>query len=536
MNDRIIKYDLELYTITPISVGNDESSDFSPYTDYIQDGKEIIILDNDKINAILEKSHELVDLYVKGVGRMDKSKTRSEFDFKSFIKNKLNADIDSLTKKKFTVYGNTGKAAIKACMSSSGRYFIPGSTLKGGIRTALIYDWLTSDNDGKIIINNIIKETERTYERIMALLEKKARDGDRLSFDDDKTLKELRNSFTNKRLFGRIYDESVLFGLTNKEGSDARYLQVSDTGFFKDGEMKVYNTNRVKLRFPGEKNPIWKLSVSENVSTDFSLSLVNEFRNGFLKKLNKNGIKEIFKTLNKFSLASAEMESQQISDSGFAGKEAYASVYEFYESLKTEIQSPGIEYGVMRSGAGKTFFDNSIGLAIYWQNPETFNKYRKLLELGKNPKTKELSEGRFPSTRSFIEFNGRYAPPGWLRAGNIENISRTPIFTGFDISQFDFTKEEANTETTVQDVKATIAKRPPNSVIAELIDITGNKPKVRIKEGQFEGKETELHKVIVSTAKLKSGDEIYVALDVIKVKNEKRLQGAAYLSKTDKTG
>ncbi len=90
------------------------------------------------------------------------------------------------------------------------------------------------------------------------------------------------------------------------------------------------------------------------------------------------------------------------------------NVFNFYSELE-EVEEPGV---LMRVGLGKTYFDNSIGLALYHRDADTFDRFRRLYNLGRNPspKKKRMVAGPFSTTRSYIAENGRpRLPMGWMR-------------------------------------------------------------------------------------------------------------------------
>jgi len=124
--------------------------------------------------------------------------------------------------------------------------------------------------------------------------------------------------------------------------------------------------------------------------------------------------------INKFSLDVIEFELERFHDFVNTAKNKEAirnkvhSISEFYQRLKDIIISSNNKWAIIRIGGGKTYFDNSIGLALYKKDSEKFKQFRKSLGFWKHRSGKFVEEAS-PITRTFYldnKSNG-YLPIGW---------------------------------------------------------------------------------------------------------------------------
>lgn len=140
------QFKINATVITPISIGN--GSELSPYKDYFIDNDKVHYTDENKLSQLLAKDPALMDSYVEGVANMDGN--RSNFDLKGFVQNHLSMDPFDLVRNSIEFRGNSNaKLPInEAIKTPTGRPYIPGSSLKGAIKTALVYTDLEKTDFG----------------------------------------------------------------------------------------------------------------------------------------------------------------------------------------------------------------------------------------------------------------------------------------------------------------------------------------------------------------------------------------------------
>ncbi len=514
------KYMLEklyLKTITPIFIGQNQANDLSPYSDYVQIGNELIYIDERKFEEALFSKEGLIDKYVIAIRqKIDKSRTRSEFELKSFILNNFE-DVYKFVKIKVPVDQDIKHQTIKRFINSSGRPFIPGSSIKGAIRTAIIYDWLNSAENGKKVVIELINRINELYDEKNKLLEKAKYEA--LTDVEEKRLKDLTKKRKNEEEVDKIYNEKKIFGDLKPFGYDARNIKITDSDPFTLNDISVLKLQRVKLKDGTGVSPIPCETLNPNLEGIFRVKIEKNFNHNELKKFNSYTIGDVFKIINKFSLDSIEYELSSFDESKFSES------IDFYKKLKELIINSSNNFAILRLGAGKTYFDNSIGLAIYKTNKDSFKKFRELLELGKNPSSGRLAIGRFPTTRTLIE--ATKIPIGWIAISNnremLKNLKiyETKLITINQPAQSPATKpwEEGGTN----------KPRPANSIIAEIVDENSKPPKVKILEGKYVDEITILPQINIKNLGLTIGSKVYVILHFQKDK----IQKAEYKGKVE---
>ncbi len=516
-----------LRTVTPIYIGQNQANDLSPYSDFVQIGNEIIYIDEKKFEESLFAKEGLIDEYVKYVRqKIDKSKTQSDFNLKNFMTENL-GDVNSFIKYKIPTDQDLKHQTIKRFINTTGRPFIPGSTIKGNFRTAVIYDWLTGTNTGKNLVKELFEKIQNLSERILELEKKKS--DNTITEDEAKELKKIKNKKNIEKEFNSIYDEQKLFGRMSKDnlyGFDSRHLQISDSNPFAIENLSILKLHRIKLRDNSEVSPLPSETLNSNIEASFTLKLEKDFVQNDLKKFNSFEPKDIFQILNEFSLASINYEldtfnefHDKITSTTSREKNDYSAVINFYESLKSKIKFSQNQFAIIRLGGGKTFFDNSIGLALYNCDKNLFKKYRKLMELGKNREGK-LVLGRFPTTRTLVEASK--LPIGWIAISKDRNSTQS-----LNLYHSKIMTVAQNTTNVVLNKPIPVQQKYYTTAI--ITDDKSKPPKVKILEGDYKDKETMLPGVKLDTFNLTKGSKVYVELFFQK----KILQKADYKGKLE---
>src|SRR5690606_13447122 len=116
-------------------------------------------------------------------------------------------------------------------------------------------------------------------------------------------------------------------------------------------------------------------------------------------------------------------EQDILNDSGNIGSYTSERLNSFYDDIKGEIRdikASGALTCFLRIGSGKSYFDNSIGIAICLKNEDAFKKLREFYELGKAPKERNFSPKEpFPITRTII--SELTLPLGWIKFSLAKN-------------------------------------------------------------------------------------------------------------------
>lgn len=537
-SDKYFTLKLRLKTITPIFIGTNQANELSPYSDFIQESGKVIFIDQNKLEKALANKPSLIDDFVKNIRlSMDNSKTRSEFDLKEFIENNL-GDIELIKKYELSTDSDLGKTKIRRFISTNGYPFIPGSTIKGALRTAIIYDWIINSEQGEKKLNSLIDKIKNLFERKTDLVKRKS-EGPRLSKEEFEELKSIQKPKEILKKLDEELNEQMLFGTqrNNPTGFDARHIKISDTEKFSISNISISKLLRIKLKDESEVSPLPSEIVNENSETSFYITIEKLFKQNSLLSFNTYNVSDLFRIINQFSLDTIKYEinsfisfhnnpKSKISDE----KTDYSNVVNFYEELKEMIEKSENKYAVVRLGSGKTYFDNSIGIAIYNKDEETFKKFRELLELGKNPQTKKLVEGRFPTTRTIVEATS--LPTGWIliQVLNNEQVEINNIYQSNAIKKiFKSAESKASQINSLpqQQTRSNVVKE--NYLLAEIIDDKSKPPKVKILEGEHLNKETTLPGTRLEGLGLNKGSKVYVKLHI----DKKNLQKAEFKGKVE---
>lgn len=528
---------LKLKTITPVYIGANQANELSPYSDYIQVKDQVIMIDQKKLEKALAEKPLLIDEFVRGIrASIDKSRTRSEFNLSEFLKSNFQ-NIEQFEKISIPCDTDLGKTKIKRFISTSGFPFIPGSTLKGAIRTAIIYDWIINSNLGNQVLSNLTEKIIELYSRKVELETKKTQEGE-LNKEEFDELKSLQKPKEILKKLDEIFNEQMIYGKqgNNPFGFDARHIKISDAEKFSPKDISISKLVRIKLKDESEVSPLPSEIINDNSLTSFSFTIEKSFKQQPLLTFNTFTIEDYFKLINQFSLATIEYEINAFTSfhnlpksKNTNEKTDYSNVIKFYSELKDIIIKSENKFCVLRLGSGKTYFDNSIGIAIYNKDKHIFKKFRELLELGKNPKTNKLVEGRFPTTRTIVESTS--LPIGWTAIEEEKNnfIDKINLYSNYSVKK-DF-KSSASAK--IENIEQNPIKSQPNTkenyIIAEIIDANSKPPKVKILEGEHFNTETILPNIRLEGLGLSKGSKIYVKL----IFDKKILQKAEFKGKVD---
>jgi CRISPR type III-A-associated RAMP protein Csm5 len=295
-----------------------------------------------------------------------------EFDLNGFLKGSPVAKKAARESVRYRGVLRTKSDHIKEVsehIKTSDELYIPGSSIKGSIRTALLYGNLRD------------LDLDRISDRISRVAHRR---------------KPNFQNFINGFLASEPRDAA--------KKSLMRFLQVTDTSTVKIPylhEMKVLN---VKVLNDGRRSVGYKsfplyIECIPKVELEFEIKftynrIYDDLGLGDLKKLlDPEKIKEF---LHRFSKDYIEHEIE------FASKYNIGTLKEFYEELQEKNSS---ESPLIRIGYGSGFLATTIALRFKEEDPSTYDSIRKLAG-------RRTYQYEFPKTRKLI--NGR-TPPGWVK-------------------------------------------------------------------------------------------------------------------------
>ena len=366
-------------TLTPVSIG--DGNTLSAFADYVLEKGKIHYINQQIRREKMGKNPELIDFYVEGMIR-GKSNTTNTFDLKNFIFNRLKLTLQQAASHSIEAKNVSGKKEFYTVVKNAGQSpYIPGSTLKGAIKTALLYDWLIdAKNDWcEIYLENLNNKEERG------------------------------------RLEAQLMTEFDKFE-----------LGVSDSSLLDFDMLQAIDIKRLHIKKGSLNIPQTREAVKENIACECEIrnvrKLIAEKAAG--TKVYKNySWRELCKIINKFSDNSCNIEWEIMER--FEKKldnKYYKHLENFYRTIQKRTESLTTAY--LRLGTGKGFYFNSIALALYdrdgTENKGQFLKFLKTCGYGKVYNTKQrqveeydLNPDEFPITR-FVEIT-ETKPLGWIQ-------------------------------------------------------------------------------------------------------------------------
>ncbi len=315
------------------------------------------------------------------------------------------------------VFGEPGKTSmqINEFIKSNGRPYIPGSSVKGAIRTAVFYKALRECGDSGTAMNLVsglsgnlargIGYSESLVDYYLAYLDREIarnRRFDRKRADD--LLEAIVFGIEGSRRFPGIQYEP--------KRDPMRALIIRDSQSIGRKHLAVYHVNIIGNTSDEMKS--WVEALQPGTETEVELKFESELLrinaghfNGLLWECLKDRGRpwEVFEdfvweAVEEFYNAIIEHELRNLSKFGGHG----SSVSSFYEGLKGKER-------ILRLGWGSGWISTTVGLLLI-EKGWKWEQVRRRLGLGRNPSGRGLSRD-FPKTRRLAD--GR--PMGWVMLG-----------------------------------------------------------------------------------------------------------------------
>lgn len=445
-------YQIQLETLTPVSIGNGET--LSPYTDFVFDEEDrdyIYLVDKQAIaQAIVDKDKaegtQLMTAYVNGI-RSAFDNNRSNFDLQQFMLDKVGLEAEDYSSQRVAHDGLNprDRREVKCMLKDNAQPYISGSSLKGAIKAAVLYDWFS--NEGEEESNQLMVGVMETYEACRNELkdfDDLARQRN-LNWEGKKRLFRIKRAIQDKRQgqrevgtrqLERRFDNTFNRLLTNEYRlcdfpRDFSLLKVGDSALLDAKKTRLQLTKRLHYNKGIVTIPANLESIAPKSKTNFRLGIEARFSHKDLQYMNevaaeKTPLLHLFEKINKFHLDNIDTELELLDTYNWykeARPKEYA-VFERYQNFLDDLygkvekayENPKKGVAYLCLGFGKSFFYNSIGmLARDWEMPEDkgyderltpFQKYCKLFFLGRD------GQRDFPMTRTVTR---KGLPMGWMR-------------------------------------------------------------------------------------------------------------------------
>ena len=297
---------------------------------------------------------------------------------------------------------NNSPQEISEFIHTNGKAFIPGSSVKGAIRSAYLYNWLQMPFGKRKLIECLQKVIEivKHYE----------------SLPSQRQNKRAKRQTTSK--INQIFDwliDNLCFG-GEKNFSKWNNLRISDSTI-DDKNTCIYELRRYYLQTEYHAIPTFVEALEPNQEFTLSLHYVKDQNNRFDNHIGKqanNSFKSpvaIKKTMNNYSLANLEYELKVLTYEDV--KNDSISKYEsFLKNLQQEIKgNTANNVFYFRLGAGKLQYYQTIAMAVYSSKTDKKMKdaYTAFITNFKQFKEEKL----FPKTRVLTLYD--QLPLGWVK-------------------------------------------------------------------------------------------------------------------------
>ena len=160
----------EYTCITPVAIGGGDPP-LSPYSDYYIDESEIVILNQKEFAAFLMHDKATYSRFKASLLNKDEN-NRLGFDLKQFIKNHDSNSLGILTKHRIPQIGfvDGDKIEINNLLRTKGSPYISGSSVKGALKTAFLYNTLIENDSASL--KPFINKINVTYNNASAVITK----------------------------------------------------------------------------------------------------------------------------------------------------------------------------------------------------------------------------------------------------------------------------------------------------------------------------------------------------------------------------
>ena len=400
---------MTLKVLSPLHIGN--GRELTPLDIYPGDGV-VYVLDTGKLTA------DLIDMGIslEEILHLLKNPPGDAYVWKGYI-DELHLNPSDYALYTLRIHGEPGRRSmqIKEFIKLNGKPYIPGSSVKGALRTAVLYKVLKECGDSGTAMNVVsrIKSKRGQVERKTAELAREIGWSESLV---DFYLTKLPQERTDGKHADDLL-EAIVFGMESDRRSGVKYepkrdpmraLIVRDSAEIGKKHLAVYHVDVIGNVQP---IPIWVEALEPGTTAEIEvkvdtelLRLNSEYFNGVLWECLRDWGRpwEVFETflweaVEEFYTAVRKAEMAEARKFGTKATEGKR----FYSSLE------GHGGHVLRIGWGSGWLAMTIGVLL--RENRRWEGVRRQLGLGRKPGGRGLSRD-FPKTRRLA----KGMPMGWV--------------------------------------------------------------------------------------------------------------------------
>ncbi|WP_294353579.1 type III-A CRISPR-associated RAMP protein Csm5 [uncultured Clostridium sp.] len=359
MNNEVLK--LKIKTLAPISIADNDSKNISPYINAVLKDNELNILDIDKITELIFDDTEAFNKYLS-ILKNKSSNSRSKYKIDDLLCDK-NINLSEVTKTVIPCKSNIRSLIqVSSCIKSKGKAYIPGSSLKGAIRTAILYNSM---------------EKDELYKNLNTLKYKG------------------NNSFVGQGVFRKEPQ--------NIQSDIFKYMILRDALNDKKTSTAIYEARSINL-YENKDSKVLKLDMRLLLEC---IEVGENFNTELIIKNKKFNIKEIINSINRYYEKVIIKESNEIHKLSIQEKNNILNEYNLLldKIRKYKESQDGF---IMRIGRLKGYFSDTV--TVDFNNIELCNLVDKYKGVKRRKK-----KGEFPTTKWFVSDNNNIKGTfGWI--------------------------------------------------------------------------------------------------------------------------
>lgn len=289
-------------TLTPVCIRSGET--LTPLSDFVIEGQKVAFIDRVKLQNLFRENQPILRDFTKMA-------LSGKGDIKTFLQNhKLSYGdftLFSLSLLKSGLEGHSRQLVLPVSSAQGG--YLPGSSLKGMLRSALLFRYF-KDNP------SAIENKEEPY------------------------------------IGGNVFRREA-----HRIDQDAlRFVRVSDSSFVPWEQFVVYELKRLTSR---GSIPMLVVGIPQNVEFSFDLQIDSWFEKApipeYWKNLFRDGEGALLEAIRSYTQQVLEKEIQILST-----LKIYNRLYDFYRKIHPSLQKQIL----FRLGFGKTYYFNSVGCLL----------------------------------------------------------------------------------------------------------------------------------------------------------------------------